>query len=128
MESQLESASEILVTDKRRRSSEDTAAPATTPALPQEPTRRAVKTAFAVVVELDGTVQATGDVSILDGVAAQRGANLNDMFGACAHVQKDISNAETVMRLMQGLSQQAQAAMDQAQAQQQMRGLDLRGR
>lgn len=98
--------------------------------IPAAPARRAVATCFGVIMELDGTLRATGDITELASVQPHRLASFHDMYTASAHLQKDIVTEETAMRVLNGLQQlqqQALSAMEQARVQQQMSGLNLTG-
>lgn len=95
--------------------------------IPAAPQRRAVGTCFGVIVELDGTIRATGDITELAGVQPHRQLTFHDMYAASAHLMKDIETQETAMRVANMLHQQAQMAMDQARVQQQMSGINLPG-
>lgn len=82
-----------------------------------DPEYRAVLTAFVVVLDHEGNVQASSELEILEGLSLARPATFSDMYSAAAHVMKDISGQETTHRVMMGLAQQAQAAQQAAVAQ-----------
>lgn len=85
---------------------------------PLDEKRRHVLTAFVVVVNHDGSVNASSEFSFLDDILMAREATFMDMHSASGHVMKDVSNAELTGRIMQGIQAQANAAREAIQAQQ----------
>lgn len=73
-----------------------------------------VTTAFVVVVETSGAVIATADLDAATKIRLERQPSADDIYGACAAVQKSITAQETA-----GFTQQAMLAMSQAVARQQ---------
>lgn len=84
---------------------------------PINPEYRAVLTAFVVVLDHEGNVQASSELNILEGLSLARPATFSDMYSAAAHIQKDIAGQESTHRVMMGLAQQAQVAQQAAVAQ-----------
>ena len=75
-----------------------------------------VMTAFVVIMDHEGNVQAQSDLSVVGGFDVLRAATFSDMYSAACHIQKDISGQEVTHRVMMGLAQQAQAAQQAAMA------------
>jgi len=80
----------------------------------EEIEKTTVSTAFVVWVDTEGGVVATGDLAAAATLAPERPASADDIYGACASVQKSISAQETA-----GFTQRAMIAMSQAVARQQ---------
>jgi hypothetical protein len=72
-----------------------------------------VTTAFLVVIGTDGAVVSTHDLSA--DFRPQRQATPDDMFGACAVVQKDIQVMETAQRTQMQMLQMGQAMQAKAE-------------
>jgi hypothetical protein len=73
-----------------------------------------VTTAFLVIVSKDGAVVADSNLARAFDLVLDRGANLDDIYGAVSVVQKDIQAMETAQRtqqqmLMAGAAMQRQA-------------------
>lgn len=85
-------------------------------ATPPNLERRPVLTGFIVVIDHDGMVQATSDMSLLEQVELARECNFADMYSACAQIQKDISNQEVAVRVTAQLRAQAAEAQEQLAA------------
>lgn len=73
-----------------------------------------VLTAFIVLIDHDGNVQAQSALDVLDSVDVSRAATFSDMYSAACHIQKDISGQEVTHRVMMGIAQQAQAVQQAA--------------
>lgn len=96
------------------------------PPEPELPPIPVVTTAFLVVVSSDGQTMATGDLH--HQVIQSRLPSADDIYSACAVIQKDITTTESAMRTQQAMIQYGQQMQQQAQAQQLAAGLgDLRG-
>lgn len=72
-----------------------------------------VTTAFLVAVGLDGAVIATSDLT--QKFIPRRGATPDDIYGAVAVVQKDLTVMETAQRTQQQMMMVGQAMQRQAQ-------------
>jgi hypothetical protein len=72
-----------------------------------------VTTAFLVAVGLDGAVVATSDLT--QKFVPRRGATPDDIYGAVAVVQKDLTVMETAQRTQQQMMMVGQAMQRQAQ-------------
>jgi hypothetical protein len=72
-----------------------------------------VTTAFLVAVGLDGAVVATADLT--QQFVPRRGATPDDIYGAVAVVQKDLTVMETAQRTQQQMMMVGQAMQRQAQ-------------
>ena len=93
---------------------------------PHDPDRRPMLTAFLVIIDHDGSAQATTAFEILEQLELSRPATFADMYSAAAHIQKDIQNQEAALHTAARLKAEAQQAQDQLLAarvrQQQMQG------
>jgi hypothetical protein len=78
-----------------------------------EETGTAVTTAFLVAIGLDGAVVATSDLTAK--FVPRRGATPDDIYGAAAVVQKDLTVMETAQRTQQQMMMVGQAMQKQAQ-------------
>lgn len=72
-----------------------------------------VTTAFIVAIGLDGAVVATSDLT--QQFVPRRGATPDDIYGAVAVVQKDLTVMETAQRTQQQMMMVGQAMQRQAQ-------------
>lgn len=84
---------------------------------PIVPNLTPVLTAFVVVLDHEGNVQASSELETLNSLSIARPATFSDMFAAASHIQKDIAGQEVAHRVMTGLAQQAVAAQQAVQAQ-----------
>lgn len=83
-----------------------------------DPNRKPVLTAFVVVVDYDGNVQANSDLHLLEHVEMSRPATYSDMYAAAGLIQKDIACQETSVRVMQRIAEEAQRAQEAAMSNQ----------
>jgi hypothetical protein len=76
-----------------------------------------VETAFLVIVTKHGSTVATHDLNEVNAFSVERPATADDMYAACAVVQKDIqiqeqatATVQTMMATTQAMAQKAQEA------------------
>jgi hypothetical protein len=113
-EQEFQAAQEMSTEEKLALLQAQAAADDSTPVVPNY---TAVLTAFIVVLDHEGNVQASSELGVLENLSLARPATFSDMFSAAAHIQKDIAGQETTHRVMTGLAQQAAAAQQAAMAQ-----------
>lgn len=90
----------------------------------QDPTIKA-RTAFLVVVYDSGDVVASPDINL--AVEREEIPSTDDMYGACAVVQRDISMQLTAHHTMIAMQQMAMAQAQRLQEAQLLQGLNLKG-
>lgn len=83
---------------------------------PQEETVLEVSTAFLVYIGKNGDVVMTNDLTT--ALIIERPASPDEVYGACAVVQKDLAARETAMQSGYAVAQIAQQQMAAAQNQQ----------
>ena len=88
-----------------------------------EPEARQVRTAFLVIINPEGDVQVTAELN----VPLQRAhiPNNDEIYSACATVQKDILVQDTSVRTAMTMQQVAMQAQQQFQAQRLAQSLNL---
>ena len=99
------------LTDEQRAAVEANAAKVS----PEEATPK-VLTAFAVIIEHDGSVSV--DPSLIKGVQPDRSPSNNDILSALTNLQVEIQTNITALKTANLMVQQAQAAQQQYAAQQ----------
>ncbi len=76
---------------------------------------RKVATAFIVIIGEDGAVEAHSNIALAHDLVLTRGATPDDIYGASAVVQKDITSMETAHRTRQAMMMMGAAMQHQAQ-------------
>ena len=82
-----------------------------------------VATVFAIVVERDGTVSLTSDLSI--PVISDREATPTDILGAMSVVKHDIESTLTAVKVQQGIAAMQQQMAERLEAQRVAKSLRL---
>lgn len=87
------------------------------------PAKTAVATAFYVYITTEGQVVAHHDFGLLANLDIQRAVSVDDIYGACANIMRDISSANSAQATITLGQQHAEQMAQQQQSAQLMQKL-----